>query len=278
MKFSQVLATAAIAAFASVTHAAPVGYTAWDVSGSDILVRMDLATGVGTTIGTGIGFNDVDGLAFDGSGNLWGVNDSTNQLLRIDITTGIGTVVGSSFGSGYNDMGLAFAPDGTLYMSSENGSGVGRLYTVDTVTGADTLIGNTGGVRLRSLGFAGGTLYGWSNIDTLVTVNTSTGAVTTIGDFDFPSFTSGQDGMDADPATGILWAIAEIENRTYTLSTATGAATIFATSLLCDGAACIDRGGFNGLAIQPVPEPGTWAMLGAGLLGVGLSVRRAGRR
>lgn len=278
MKFSQLFTGAALAAFASVAPAAPVGYTAWDVSGSDILVRMDLATGVGTTIGTGIGFTDVDGLAFDGSGNLWGVNDSTNQLLRIDITTGVGTAVGGSFGSGYNDMGLAFAGDGTLYMSAENGSGVGRLYAVDTGTGVATLIGNTGSVRLRSLGFSGATLYGWSNIDTLVSVNTTTGAVTTIGDFDFPAFTIGQDGMDADPATGLLWAIAEFEDRTYTLSRTTGAATVVAASLLCDGAACADRGGFNSLAIRPVPEPGTWAMLGLGLLGVGLSVRRAARK
>lgn len=264
--------SAALALFAGSAAAGPIGYTAWDVSGSDILVRMDLSTGVGTSIGTGTGFSDLDGLAFDGAGRLWAVNDDTNQLVRIDTTTGVGTAIGSGFGSGYNDMGLAFGADGTLYMASANSAGTdGNLYTVDTTTGTATLIGDlrpSSSLRVRSLAFTGGVLYGWTNVDTLVSINTTTGLSTNIGAFGFPSPTAGQDGLDADQATGLLWALSEEENRTYTLNKLTGAATIVATSLTCDGAACYDRGGFNGLAISPVPEPGTLVLSVLGLAGL----------
>lgn len=256
---------------AGAAAAGPTGYTAWDVSGSDILVRMDLATGVGTSIGTGMGFSDVDGLAFDGQGRLWAVDDNSNRLLRIDTTTGVATAVGSGFGSGFNDMGLAFGADGTLYMASTNGSSDGRLYTVDTSTGTATLVGDldTGSsLKARSLAFSGGVLYGWSNVDTLLRIETATGAATAIGGFGFSALTIGQDGMDADPATGLLWALSEAENRTYTLDRDTGLASIVATSLSCDGAACYDRGGFNGLAISAVPEPGTLLLSLLGLAGL----------
>ena len=272
--FTRRAAASALLALAGAASAGPIGYTAWDVSGSDILLRMDLTTGQGTSIGSGMGFSDVDGLAFDRQGGLWAVDDNTNRLLRIDTTTGVGTAVGSGFGSGYNDMGLAFGADGTLFMASTNGSSDGRLYTVNTTTGSATLVGDfdtSSNLRVRSLAFANGVLYGWSNVDTLLNINTSTGQATTIGGFGFASETIGHDGMDADPLTGWLWALSEVENRTYTLDATTGAATVVATSLWCDGAACYDRGSFTGLAISAVPEPGTLAL---SLLGLAAVVRR----
>lgn len=263
---------------APTAFADPIGYSAWDIySGNDRLVRVNLATGVAQTIGTNIGFSDIDGLAFSASGQLYGVDDSTNKLVAIDTTTGAGMAIGSGFGSGFNDMGLAFVGN-SLYMASTNGSGVGQLYAVDTGTGGATLIGSFGdGLKVRSLGAHGNALYGWSNIDTLVTINTTTAAYTTVGPFGFPNLTEGQDGMDIDPASGTVWAISEFENRTYTLSKTTGAATVFATSLTCDGAPCYDSGRFNGLAIAPVPEPGSYAMMLAGLGLLGLIARRRGR-
>lgn len=265
----------AAAAAQAAGPAGPIGYTAWDVSGNDRLLRIDLATGVGTTIGTNIGFSDVDGLAFDAAGQLWGVDDSTNALLRINTSTGAGSVVGSGFGSGYTDEGLAFG-GGVLYMSSNvTASSGGNLYTVNTSTGTPTLVGSFGGgLRVRSLGYFGSTLYGWSNVDTLLRINTATGAATSIGPFGFGSPTIGQDGMDADPATGLLWSIAEIENRTYSLDPLTGHATVRAASLSCNGGSC-SAGGFNSLAIA-VPEPGSWALFGIGLLAIAGAAR--GRR
>lgn len=280
------LALPALPALAASVPIGPIGYTAWDVAGSDKLLRIDLATGVGTVVGSNIGFGDVDGLAFDGSGQLWGVDDDTNRLIRIDTSTGVGTAVGSGFGSGFNDMGLAFGSNGTLYMAATDSAGVfGQLYTVNTGTGAATAVGGDFGLnplnssqrlRVRSLGFADGVLYGWSNRDTLLTINTSTGIATTVGAFGFGAPVIGQDGMDADPATGLLWAIAEEENRTYTIDRATGFATLRAAALSCDGGSCA-AGGFNGLAISAVPEPSSTALLALGVLSLA-ALRAAGRQ
>lgn len=275
---------AALALGAAAATAGPIGYTAWDVSGTDRLLRIDLATGAGTVVGSNIGYSDVDGLAFDGQGRLWGVDDDTNRLIRIDTTTGLGTGVGNGFGSGYNDMGLAFGANGTLYMAATDSAGtVGRLYTVDTGTGAATSVGEFGfnaqgqRLRVRSLGFIDGVLYGWSNRDTLLTINTSTGAASTVGAFGFASLVIGQDGMDADPATGLLWSIAEVEGRTYTLDRQSGAATVRAASLSCNGGSCAS-GGFNSLAIAApaaaVPEPGSFGLAALGLLGLVAVARR----
>lgn len=253
-------------------HAGPIGYTAWDVSGNDKLLRIDLATGAGTVVGGNLGFTDIDGLSFDGSGGLWGVDDATNRLVQINLSTGSGTAVGA-FGSGFNDMGLAYG-GGTMFMSSTDGSNIGKLYTVDLNTGSASLVGSFGsGLKVRSLGYYGGTLYGWSNVDTLVTINTATGVASTVGAFGFPSPTIGQDGMDVDPATGMLWSIAEVENRTYRIDRSTGLATLAATSLTCNGLSCAG-GGFNSLAISPVPEPSSQALSLAGLAGLLLVSRR----
>jgi hypothetical protein len=266
----------------TLAQAGTVGYTAWDVSGSDKLLKIDLESGVGTVIGGGMGFSDVDGLAFSASGLLYGVDDDTNKLLSIDITTGVATAVGSLQTPGstsFNDMGLAFIGN-TLYMSSTTSSGVGSLFTVNTSTGAASLVGNFGGsLKVRSLGAYGGVLYGWSNVDTLVTLNTTTGAATTKGSFGLHPVTIGQDGMDVDPATGTIWSIAEVEGRTYTLDALTGAATIRATTLTCSGVLCKSQGGFNSLAIAgAVPEANAGAMVLAGLGVAGVMLRRRTRQ
>ncbi|MEM9366628.1 MAG: PEP-CTERM sorting domain-containing protein [Planctomycetota bacterium] len=67
-------------------------------SSPDVLFTIDTATGAGTAVGS-LGFTGVRGLAFDGSGNLFGSDLETDQLISIDTTTGLGTAIGS-FGLG----------------------------------------------------------------------------------------------------------------------------------------------------------------------------------
>ena len=180
------LLSAILAAGTTAAWAGPTGYAAWDLDGTDKLVRFNLATGAGTVLGDihtsgGTGFTDIDGLAFDASGRLWAVDDATNTLMRLDTTTGAATVVGS-MGSGLGaNFGLAFGSGGALYMSADT-----KLYSVNTTTAAATLVGSfSNDLKVRSLGYYGGTLFGWSSIDTLVAIHPTTAAATTIGSLGF---------------------------------------------------------------------------------------------
>jgi len=113
------------------------------------LFRVNPATGAATVVGTIPGANDPSALAFDSSGNLFELDtqiNSTNNstLSRLDKNTGavLSTVtLSAKLGA---IAGLAFDPTtGTLYAAS--GNFVSNLYTVNTTTGALTLVGPTTG-------------------------------------------------------------------------------------------------------------------------------------
>ncbi|CAD5375275.1 conserved exported hypothetical protein [Rubrivivax sp. A210] len=273
------IGAALAAAFALPAVAGPIGYSAWDVSGTDKLVRFDMASGVGTVIGAirtagGTGYTDVDGLAFDGQGRLWGVDDATNTLMRIDTATGAATAVGNMGSNLGANFGLAFGAGGTLYMSADS-----RLFTVNTSTGAASLVGSfSNGNNVRSLGYDGTTLFGWSSVDTLLAIDGSNAAASTIGGFGFAPATSGRDGMDVDARTGTIWGLGDAEARTYTLNALTGAATVVAQQVCVENNVSnvnCNGGGFNGLAIQAVPEPASFTLAALALLGLGATRRRA---
>ncbi len=115
------------------------------------LIRIDTATGVGTSLGTGVGV--VGGLAITPvsvpgptttwpAGTLFGtrsVTASTDELIVIDKTNASVTVVGST---GMRISGLAFRADGTLFAGELDAmSSNDRLLSLSTATGASTIIG-----------------------------------------------------------------------------------------------------------------------------------------
>ena len=134
----------AIAAFAVVepAAAATIGYSVRS-DGDDQLYRIDLTTGLATSIGL-VGFPSVEALSFHpDTGVLYGVDDDLDQLLTIDLATGAGTAVGS-LGVDVADVGLTFDSSGNLFLSAEFLFTFGgpRLLSVNPATGAATEIGS----------------------------------------------------------------------------------------------------------------------------------------
>lgn len=109
--------------------------------------------------------------------NLTGFVSSSTQVFRVDFDTAQATSLGPS---GIDDIrGLDTSPlDRTLYASDD----YGNLWTVDTMSGVGTLIGNMGR-RIESLAFAAdGTLYAiHRDTHTLKRIDTTTAQATTIG-------------------------------------------------------------------------------------------------
>jgi len=198
----------------------------WYSLPSSPLVAINPANGAGSVIGL-TGFNYLNSLARDKSGNLYSVS-GYNQLIRINPATGAGTMVATldfNLRASLDIRGLAFSPDGVLFaIQSKLDEPVWRfryfLYQVNVATGLGTLIGSTGLEALVSITFnSGGTLYGWDGTAGLVTINTATGLATDVnpnqgGTLDIQGIAFGADGN--------LYGAC---NKLYKINTSTGAWT-----------------------------------------------------
>jgi hypothetical protein len=162
------------------------GITANGVSSIDphSLVTIDPATANAVLVGNlGMAVSDI---SFNSAGVLFGWKANGGPLVTINLSTGASSTVGVGALSG--GTGLAFTPDGTLYLA---GSVSGSLFTVDSSTGVKTGIATLSGGTLANFNSLasdfGGVLYGVeTNIGgpastLLATINQSTGAITTIG-------------------------------------------------------------------------------------------------
>ena len=103
---------------------------------SSQIATFDLDAGTFTNIGSMT--VQIDGLDFAADGTLFGISQDTLELFIIDPVTAATTLVGDT---GLDDTGsalagLTFAADGTLYAALDE-----SLYTVDTGSGAATLVG-----------------------------------------------------------------------------------------------------------------------------------------
>jgi hypothetical protein len=160
------------------------------VSGTRLLT-INPATALVTVIGSyGAGTATMTDLAFDPSGNLYGISSSGGaNLYSINKLTGAATAVGGS--------GISFTEGGGLAISSGDvfyGTPIpGDYGTYNSGTGAYTNVGTpaspagTGG-SYAALAFAGNTLYGdnllpgtGGGLSHLVTIDPATGTVTDIG-------------------------------------------------------------------------------------------------
>jgi len=179
---------------------------------------------------------NIYGLEYDdASGVLWAVDD-TLQLGAMDTATGafIPSVTITGTGAGENPTGLAFVDAASpFYMSTSSGAD-SLLYTVDTATGAATLVGSMGTPLMIDIAInAQGEMYGHDiSSDSIYSIDTSTGAATLIGPTGYDA--NFAQGMEFDKSTGVLyaWLYQGAGVNTFaTINLTTGAATTVATPL-----------------------------------------------
>jgi len=146
------------------------------------LLTIDKSTGVGTQVGAyGTGSQTMADLAFDAAGNLYGwLEPSSDDLYSIDKTTGAATLVGNS-GLNTANTGLAIGPGDIVYLASlttlyQVNKATGAVIPL-TELDLGARIGK--GLTFDHTGTLFG--VGWDD-SSLVTIDTTSGAVTVIGD------------------------------------------------------------------------------------------------
>jgi hypothetical protein len=154
------------------------------------LLVINQATGASTVVGS-LGTNEIEDIAFTGQGQLYGWNESGDDLVKIDKATGAVTKVGESglgvtFGNG-----VAFNPQGQLYGFLDGD--FGHVFRIDPGTGAVT-----SGAHLSNSPNKTGNMISSADVDcdsvtmwgvvndfgaasNLVTIDTATGAITNKG-------------------------------------------------------------------------------------------------
>ena len=188
------------------------------------LITIDPTTGATAVVGgTGLTLSEGD-LDFDPvGGGLLGVSTQNGvvSLFDLDVATGAATGVRTLDVTG-DGSGLAFAPDGSLYVLDTTVDGQPTqafLYEVDPATAAilDTVTLPLGLGNVAGIDFADdGTLFladgDFNGTDSLYTVDLATGATTTIGETVTTDVFGGLGGLEfatvPEPASLALLGIA----------------------------------------------------------------------
>jgi len=166
------------------------------VDSSRNLFEIDMTTGAKTLIGVvSANAGTTAGLAYDRVNDIVYVTSSGNDsLYTLDITTGNATLVGGYGDPGIVMHGLEMGAGGVMYGASGGGTTTGNFYTVSTVTGVASLVGDNGLTSFTNLGYNSDTelMYGTnSGSDSFYGINTATGAATLIGAMGGPTNPNG---------------------------------------------------------------------------------------
>jgi PEP-CTERM motif len=266
------------------------GHSNGDSSNDGALAIVDQTNGGVSIVGHPAGVARISGLAFDSLGNLFGATqlaggfppppgpNSFSDLIRLNPNTGalLSSVPIAAGGVSISIADLAVQPGtDTLYGirgPNDQHGGQGLLYTINAVTGAATLIGNTGDF-FGSIAFSPtGTLYmsaadldfmgNFVNIS-LKTLNPSNAAVlTAVPTLDFFG------ALGIRPTDGVIFGGTGDQSQLFTINAVTGAETLIGNT---------GRNFVGDLAFQSatVPEPTTLSLMGLGLVAMVRRIRSA---
>jgi hypothetical protein len=248
----------------------------WDDSNSPVHT-IDTTTGGSRLVGLS-GYSRLNSLARNNAGVIYSAGGSSDAtLVRINPNTGGGTIVATLNVSDIR--GLTFSPNDTLYAVVKSGASdkltaPDLLYTINVVSGAATLVGNTGMPGLQDIAFSStGTLYGWDVGSGsgyglgLVMINPVTAAVTDVNPnvggsgFDIQGISFAPDGTLYGAGSSL-----------FKVDTTTGVSTFLGSGGYYD---------VRGICALNVPEPCTRSLLGMmGAVGLLAYVwrRRSGER
>ncbi|KAA5546225.1 hypothetical protein FYK55_04870 [Roseiconus nitratireducens] len=111
-----------------------------EIDAEEYLLEINPTTGAATTLASLPGDRDINGLAWNGSG-LLGLDDNSDSIVQIDVTTGNITTLASIDEAVGTIGGMTNFSDDQGYLVV----GSGNLYSFNTETGAQQLVGNVGG-------------------------------------------------------------------------------------------------------------------------------------
>lgn len=260
---------AAALAFATAANAGLVGVSFFDGQ----LIQINPSTGEG---GSATALGEVVqpyGLSYKGN-RLYTFDAGTDRVREINrftgaLSSGIDVGVGNLTGEG----DLAFRPDGLGFLSSALSpeyAVTNDLFRFNLALGTSTRVGTTS-VALDGMVFIGHTLYalGQEPDARLYVVNQDTAALTVVGSLGL-TVGSTLSALTAD-SRGQLYAA--LDDRLFEIDRETGLATAVSEEIQGLG-----YGGVSGLAFSPVPEPSTYGIAGAALLGFATLIRRYRKR
>lgn len=249
----------------SSTAADPVGYSVnADAPDGDTLYAVDLANGATTARGlvqsASGAFLDVEGLAFDANGTLWGVDEQSLSLFPVSTANGtvnpaeVQSITGLNATSG-NDFGMTFACDGSLYLSTVADGTLYRLGLDGAATPIGTLSENISalaayGNPVRLVGLSNGLQSDGGPADSrsLYDIDPASGALTLIGAVGPAVSDYAQAGLSFD-ADGNLWALTD--RRIQGQDLGSEVLSIDLSNGLASVAATTGETGFESLAVAP---------------------------
>ncbi|GEM49439.1 hypothetical protein [Deinococcus cellulosilyticus] len=144
---------------------------------------IDKTSGKATGI-TMTGLVELNALAFDADGKLWGMGGNKLYLLDVAAKTYEKKLTLSTAKVASGD--LAFH-NGTLFVTLDNGGAADTLATINQESGQTTELGTTGFDEVFGLTSLNGKLYGVTSDNELLTLNTTTGVGSKVRNLSFSS-------------------------------------------------------------------------------------------